>query len=287
MSDIPRHALQKKAKANADDVDLVVEQHHLAADLKKWHEQQQQICPKVVSYVIAEPDTPSEKKRLFLPSDFSSTDHQKLGLVTLAVEELKLREGEANDALRNLREHIWHSQALRQRKNLRGNAVRVHGQEWNTRAISGVERPGPLYQECQRAAQLRRWGKVEGWIWRKGYHGNLSDMPWILNAHFTAAKVQWHWALQSLTADKKKLKFLHRSSGAQYRKMESVWHVLAQDSVNNPGKQAYAYNTAQMYQTMAREAEESFPKLGAHGLFGGTCLKQWVCTGTFQRIPYH
>ncbi|KAJ7610099.1 hypothetical protein FB45DRAFT_875911 [Roridomyces roridus] len=158
-----------------------------------------------------------------------------------------------------LREHIRHSQALRQRKNLRGNAV--HGQERNTRAVHKIQDVQSKIQEYVKKYQQAHLAMValgrnpqdprypelkdqdlytknvnephnlgDGARLRVGSGGKVImetclmqkrlNTPWILNAHFTAAKVQWHWAVQSLTADKKKLKFLHRSSGAQYRGSE-------------------------------------------------------------------
>ena len=67
--------------------------------------------------MVAEPDKSPELEKLFMPSDFTGSERAKLGLESLGAEELKLRQGEANDALRSLCEHIQHSQALRQHKN--------------------------------------------------------------------------------------------------------------------------------------------------------------------------
>jgi hypothetical protein len=58
-------------------------------------------------------------------------------LESLGAQELRLREGEANDALHSLRDYIRHSQALKQQKNSRNNAV--HGQEKNTRAVKVIK----------------------------------------------------------------------------------------------------------------------------------------------------
>jgi len=84
----------------------MLDQQRLRTDLKKWHQQQQQICPQVVPYIISAPYCPPQEEKLFLPSDFNSNDRTKLGLDILGGEELKLRKGEANDALHSLREHI-------------------------------------------------------------------------------------------------------------------------------------------------------------------------------------
>jgi hypothetical protein len=208
-----RHALRSTQNPTSEDdqtQDSVVEKQHLGADIKKWHQQQQHICPQVLPSVVSEPYKSPEWERLFLPSDFTSSERTKLGLETLGAEELKLRQGEANDALRSLREHIQHSQALRQHKNARNNAV--HGQAKNTRAVQKIKdvqtriqnyvkkyrhartamialgcnpqdpkfgfpelRDEDLYtKNVDEPHKLGDGGKVEGWIWRQGHYGNLS-----------------------------------------------------------------------------------------------------------------
>ncbi|KAJ6474345.1 hypothetical protein C8R45DRAFT_762547, partial [Mycena sanguinolenta] len=77
-----------------------------------------------------------ELDKLFLPSDCTSAERAKLGLEALGAEKLKLQQGEANDSLRSLREHIQHSQALRQHKNVHNNAV--WGQAKNTCAVKKI-----------------------------------------------------------------------------------------------------------------------------------------------------
>lgn len=83
------------------------------------------------------PYNPSELDKLFLPSDFTSSERAKCRLETLGTEELKLQQSEANDALRSLHEHIQHSQALRQHKNACNNAV--HSQSKNTHPVQKIK----------------------------------------------------------------------------------------------------------------------------------------------------
>ncbi|KAJ7352547.1 hypothetical protein DFH08DRAFT_805759 [Mycena albidolilacea] len=90
---------------------------------QQWH-----ICPQVVPYVIAEPYKPPQWEKLFLPSDFTEI---------LGAEELKLRQGEANEVLHSLCEHIQHRQALIPHKNACSNVV--HGQEKNTHAVQRIK----------------------------------------------------------------------------------------------------------------------------------------------------
>lgn len=61
---------------------------------------------------------PVQDEKLFLPSDFpSDSERQSLGLISLAEEEKKWREGEAFDHLRALQNIVKAISALRNRKN--------------------------------------------------------------------------------------------------------------------------------------------------------------------------
>jgi hypothetical protein len=162
--------------------------------------------------VIAEPYKLPQWEKLFLPSDFTSSERTQFGLESLGAQELKLRQGEANDVLRSLLEHIQHSQALRQHKNACSNVV--HGQEKNTCAVqrikdvqTKIQSYAPKYRQARTAMialgcnpqdpkfgfpelrdedlytknvdqlqNLGDGGKVEGWIWQQGYHENLSEV---------------------------------------------------------------------------------------------------------------
>ncbi|KAJ7755315.1 hypothetical protein DFH07DRAFT_743385 [Mycena maculata] len=311
-----RRALKStKIHTSEDDqtLDTMLEQQRLGADLKKWHQQQQHICPQVVPYVISEPDKPSQWEKLFLPSDFTSSERTKLGLETLGAEELKLRQGEANDALRSLREHIQHSQALRQHKNAHSNAV--HGQEKNTGAVQKIKdvqtkiqsyvnkhrqartamialgcnpqdpkfgfpelRDEDLYtKNVDQPHNLGDGGKVEGGIWRQGYHGTLSEVEqakYVLDS----AQVQWHrahadmerWQEVEILAQE----FCRTIQG--FNKMETVSTALAHDHEEEPGKKAYALKVANMYQEMGKDAQEKFAKMGGTWPRAGVSLAQHI-----------
>ncbi|KAJ7732066.1 hypothetical protein DFH07DRAFT_755417 [Mycena maculata] len=312
-----RRALRStKIPTSEDDqtLDTMLEQQRLGADLKKWHQQQRHICPQVVPYVISEPYKPPQWEKLFLPSDFTSSERIKLGLETLGAEELKLRQGEANDALRSLREHIQHSQALRQHKNARSNAV--HGQEKNTRAVQKIKdvqtkiqsyvnkyrqartamialgcnpqdpkfgfpelRDEDLYtKNVDQPHNLGDGGKVEGWIWRQGYHGNLSEAEqaeYVLDS----AQVQWHRARADMERWQEEVEILaqeFRRAIQGFNKMGTVWTALAHDHEEEPGKKAYALKVASMYQEMGKDAQEKFAKVGGTWPRAGVSLAQHI-----------
>ena len=122
-----------------------------------------------------------------------------------------MQQGQANDALCSLHEHIQHSQALRQHKNARNNAV--WGQAKNTRAVKKIRdiqtrinnyvkkyrhahnviialgcnpqdpkfgfpelKDEDLYtKRVDEPHNVGDGAKTEGWIWREGYYGNLTN----------------------------------------------------------------------------------------------------------------
>jgi hypothetical protein len=47
-----------------------------------------------------------------------------------------------------------------------------------------------------------------------------------------------------------------------FTKMEAVWTTLAEDHSNDPGKQAYALNIANMYWQMREDVEKEFADVG-------------------------
>ncbi|KAJ7094336.1 hypothetical protein C8R44DRAFT_749527 [Mycena epipterygia] len=286
-----QHFLQKALKPGSQDdeqLNTMLDQQRLRTDLKKWHQQQQQICPQR--------PTAHLRRRNYSCPDFNSNDHTKLGLDILGGEELKLRKGEANDALHSLHEHIRHSQALRQHKNSRKNAV--HGQEKNTCAVRKIkdvqtkiqdyvnkyrqariamialgcnpEDPRFEYPELKDADlytknvdqphNLGDGGKVEGWIWWK-------------------AHVQWHRACADMERWQEEVEILSqefRRAIQGFTKMEAVWTTLAQDHSNDPGKQAYALKTANMYRQMCKDAEKKFADVGGTWPSAGVSLAQHI-----------
>ncbi|KAJ7458121.1 hypothetical protein FB451DRAFT_964523, partial [Mycena latifolia] len=206
-----------------------------------------------------------EWERLFLPSDFTSSERTKLGLETLGAEELKLRQGEANDALRSLREHIQHSQALdntrmlvimlfmvrqrtleqckRSRMSKLGSRITSKKYRHARTAMIALGcnpqdpkfgfpelRDEDLYtKNVDEPHKLGDGGKVEGWIWRQGHYGNLSpaeEAEYVLDS----ARVQWHRAHADMERWQEEVEILgqefHRAIQG-FNKMEATWTALA------------------------------------------------------------
>jgi hypothetical protein len=98
-------------------------------ELISWRQTQFVICPLLKPYIGAvDPNFP-EREKLMLPSSFDQCLHEGLGLTSLAAIEYQLREGQAYDALEDIREKIKIFNA-----NLDFKKVNVFGQRANTRA---------------------------------------------------------------------------------------------------------------------------------------------------------
>ena len=121
---------------NRLDADKVlVEQHRLAADITKWHNNYKEVVPLALSLIadssITEDDIPSiEDMTLQLPSDINPRDRDRVGLQALASVELSIRKGEAFNAIREVRSLVTHLAALYQQRR-----VHIKGVQNMTRAM--------------------------------------------------------------------------------------------------------------------------------------------------------
>jgi hypothetical protein len=87
------------------------------------------LMPEAGDILIREKACEVEKEKLYLPSDFSPLEREVIGVTMLGCEEVKLREGEAFDALHATRSAVKAVIALKDRK--RRDA---RGQAENTRS---------------------------------------------------------------------------------------------------------------------------------------------------------
>ena len=58
--------------------------------------------------------------------------------------------------------------------------------------------------------------------------------------------------------------------------MEPIWTALAQDHSNDPGRQAHALKTANMYWQMHEDAEKKFANVGGTWPSAGVSLAQYI-----------
>jgi len=98
-------------------------------ELISWHQIQFVSCPLLKPYIgVIDPISP-ETAELMLPSYFDQHMREHLGLTSLAAIEYQLCEGQAYDALEDVREKIKIFNA-----NLDFKKANVFGQRANTRA---------------------------------------------------------------------------------------------------------------------------------------------------------
>ena len=93
---------QKSHELFSLEQDIQSERPHLQQQIRKWRRDQRDIMPQIGDCVAAVAPCEVEDECLFLPSDFAVGDHHGYNLEQLVVEEMKLREGQAHDALRDL-----------------------------------------------------------------------------------------------------------------------------------------------------------------------------------------
>lgn len=104
----------------------------LRVRITNWRDEQKLLMPNAGDAVAQQRTCEAEHEILFLPSDFSWKDRQTVESTALGVEEAKLREGEAFDALRAIQTAVKTMTALldRKRKNARGQADNTRASNW-------------------------------------------------------------------------------------------------------------------------------------------------------------
>lgn len=103
--------------------------------------------------VTGRQNCPVEEEKLFLPSDFVLGERQSLRLTTLAINETRLREGQAFDALLKICGHVkcinsmWHRKA----KDVRGVSAHTRSLECIRDAESRRDAQVMLYEAARQA----------------------------------------------------------------------------------------------------------------------------------------
>ena len=109
--------------------------------------------PKAGDAVARQQSCEVEHEKLFLPSDFQHEDQQTIEAIALGVEEAKLREGEAYDALRAIQSAVKTLTAIqdRKRKNARGQAENTKSGYYIRDAQSRRDHHMETYTSARRA----------------------------------------------------------------------------------------------------------------------------------------
>jgi hypothetical protein len=122
-------AQQKKYSLAHLPSEIQKARQRLRLDIKKWCLHQQDIMPRVMDLVADLPYSHVELETLFLPSDINMAQCTTYEISTLATEEIRLREGEAHDALESVRQAVKFVTCLRADKQ-----KHAKGQTMNLRA---------------------------------------------------------------------------------------------------------------------------------------------------------
>lgn len=109
--------------------------NQLRLDLAKWRNFQTQLMPMLGDVVTALPPSEIHDEILFLPSDLTKAQRNEFQISHLEDVEIRLREGEAQDALRDLRMTVRNINTLTFQKR-----VEVRGQDAHTRANGVINR---------------------------------------------------------------------------------------------------------------------------------------------------
>jgi hypothetical protein len=151
-----------------------------------------------------ESETP-ENTVLCIPSSLTTVDIERLGLQSLAQQELQLRQGQANDSLQALRMALGHKSILYRTKIRKAKSTKGKKQGWDDIKVAAlkVNKHVRAYRRARQAmerlgadsATLRRYQKIErehlklsGDITDENRYGQRND------------KLPWFWTLEGQTS---------------------------------------------------------------------------------------
>ncbi|KAJ7602837.1 hypothetical protein DFH06DRAFT_986580 [Mycena polygramma] len=123
-----QHKITRTLRTSTTD-NAVAAKASLRKELTVWRVSQYERFPALQSEIGAESSITVEKQKLFLPSSFNETRRITLGMQDLARTEFTLREGQAHDALEDVRVAIKTFNF-----NVAFKITQVKGQSANTRA---------------------------------------------------------------------------------------------------------------------------------------------------------
>ena len=195
---------QKSHELISLEQDIQSEHPHLQQQIRKWRHDQWDILPQICDCVAAVAPCEVEDECLFLPSDFAVGDHHCYNLEQLIVKEMKLWEGQAHDALRNLRAAIKYGRTLNQHRkdHIRKQGPITHAKEiiFDTHLkqtaqadkyqaahaamirLGHIDDTFPELNDSDRYTKdtmvphaLGDGSKTEGWIWSIGPLGKMCD----------------------------------------------------------------------------------------------------------------
>jgi hypothetical protein len=136
-----RRALHQKVKQWHEhrlahtEKEILNEENQLRVNIAKWRKVQVQLMPLLGDSVAGLPPSDPHEEKLCMPSDFNECQRDQLKISHLIDVETKLREGEAQDALRDLRMTVRNINTLTFQKQ-----TEVRGQEANLRSNDAINK---------------------------------------------------------------------------------------------------------------------------------------------------
>ncbi|KAJ8509466.1 hypothetical protein ONZ45_g8368 [Pleurotus djamor] len=278
---------------------VVVARESLTSQLKKLES-------LLMKLNIPIPDSPltsasSENYLLFLPSNLDDAQRTKYGIGDWVDIERRLREGQANDAIRLLRLDILTGQSLTSFSKSKSNAVHgvqktTRSQKWIRKQKRNLQIHTAAYNTARKA--LLRLGmppdddrfpalsqddlvarnptsrpvlgesrQGTSWIWRVA---RMSDLSSEERGAFDedAMKVRWFRAKADMWRWQEELEILEAEFQRTIRgfeRMAEVWELLSESEKQKkagPGAVAYAKKKVATYQTLASKAHEQYKDVG-------------------------
>ena len=125
----------------------------LQQELITWRQSQFDFCSLLKPFITAVDPTSPEQEKLLLPSSFNRVLRERLGLTSFAVIEHQLREGQAYDALHNLREKIkiFNANLDFKKKNVFGQGANTRAQEFLKQLAADKVNAADKYRVAYRA----------------------------------------------------------------------------------------------------------------------------------------
>ncbi|KAG6847801.1 hypothetical protein H0H93_005915 [Arthromyces matolae] len=261
----------------------------LATDIEDWRRKQLLRFPSLENRLPAlKKEIKVEDFDLLLPSSISPDDWDDLGLSEMATIEYKLREGQAHDALADLRIAVKTYNA-----NVNFKKENVFGQGPNTRAqkllntlqsekIIAMKRYNLAYTKLlalglsssdaklQPLNETMLWVKnvtqrhqlgsskiVDPWYWHTGRPAGQTEDTWSLEMD----RVKWfrdRAARDRSREEKELLKEEFRRTVLSFKRMAEVWDSIS--SCQSPGSSAYAAKRSAMYYKLQTITQTTFDK---------------------------
>ncbi|KAJ3535599.1 hypothetical protein NMY22_g6415 [Coprinellus aureogranulatus] len=286
---------QMAVDSNTDRRTLTEDRDRFYADVVTWIETYTTRYPQIEDNTELIDVNAPEEVLLPLPSNMSEPIRRSLGIESLVRAEYDLREGQAHDALSELRIAI-----KRYNYNLQWKKDHVVGQGPNTRAqqylntlANDRKHAGAKYRRVREAmlnlgldpkdpilrplslgddelktknaalpAQLGDSKKKDPWFWNTMRPGGMSKeerKEWSIEMD----RVKWfrdRAARDRAREEKEILEEEMKRVTTSFKKYATIWSALATKSSTSevPGKSSYALRQSAMYTRMAEKAEAAF-----------------------------